>query len=67
MSIQVTKLPNPKGLEFIYHGDHLEVIRTDGKTPTLKDIAIRDAWFEYLKKKADNLRHCPVLNINEGL
>lgn len=47
-----SKLPNPKGLEFIYHGDHIEVIRVDGKTPTLKDMKVRDAWFEYLKGKA---------------
>lgn len=67
MLTQVTKLPDPKGLEFIYHGDRIEVIRTDGKTPTLRDMKVRDAWFEYLKKKADNLRHCPVNSINEGL
>lgn len=65
--MSIVRLPNPKGLEFVYHGDHLEVIRTDGKTPTLKDMKVRDAWFDYLKKKADNLRHCPVNSINEGL
>lgn len=50
--MSIVRLPNPKGLEFIYHGDRIEVIRTDGKTPTLRDMKVRDAWFEYLKKIA---------------
>ena len=49
--------PNPKGLEFVYYGDHIEVIRKDGKTPTLNDMAIRDAWWEYLKEKAKLNQH----------
>lgn len=63
--MSTTRLPNPKGLEFIYHGDHLEVIRTDGKTPTLKDMKVRDAWFEYLKKiaKAGEV----IRNLNSGI
>ena len=60
------KLPNPKGLEFVYHGDHLEVIRVDGRTPTMHDMAVRDAWWEWFKLvgkcyRDENIEHHPIL------
>jgi len=43
------KPPPPcRHLEFIMHRDHLEVVRIDGRTPTMRDMRLRDEWQRYL-------------------
>ncbi|MBQ9884389.1 MAG: hypothetical protein IJM43_08065 [Bacteroidaceae bacterium] len=44
--------PMPSHCELIMHPNHLEVVRTDGRTPTLSDIRQKNEWERYLRALA---------------
>lgn len=53
----------PKHCELIMHPDRLEVVRDDGRTPTLSEIKLKDEWERYLLALAAIMRNKNKFNI----
>lgn len=41
----------------VYNGRSLEVIRKDGRTPTMRDLKLRQQWQDYLYTVAERKRN----------